>query len=78
MRRWLWLADGSRIRQRTEHRNRLWSCDLFEDRTHDGRKYRSRNIVDEFTRERLAIPVARRLRPMNVIELLVVSPAPPA
>ena len=48
----------------------MWSQDLVKDRTHDGRKYHKLNIGDEFTRECLAIHVARRLRSMNVIELL--------
>ena len=66
----IWLADGSCIRLRAAHRNHVWSYDFMEDRTHDGRKYRMLNIVDEFTRECLAIRIARRLRSMDVIELL--------
>jgi HTH-like domain len=34
----LWLADGSCIRLRPEHRNHVWSYDFVEERTHDGRK----------------------------------------
>jgi hypothetical protein len=34
----LWLADGSCIRLRPQHRNHVWSYDFVEDRTHDGRK----------------------------------------
>ena len=45
----LWLADGSCIRLRPEHRNHVWSYDFVEDRTHDGRKYRMLNVIDEFT-----------------------------
>ena len=59
----LWLADGSCIRLRPEHRNHVWSYDFVEDRTHDGRKYRMLNVIDEFTHECLAIRVARKLRP---------------
>ena len=51
----LWLADGSCIRLRPEHRNHVWSYDFVEDRTHDGRKFRMLNVVDEFTHECLAI-----------------------
>src|SRR6185437_4853151 len=51
----LWLADGSCIRLRPEHRNHVWSYDFVEDRTHDGRKYRMLNVIDEFTHECLAI-----------------------
>jgi len=45
----LWFNDGSCIRLRAEHPNHVWSYDFVEDRTHDGRKYRMLNIVDEFT-----------------------------
>ena len=64
------LADGSCKRLRAEHANHVWSYDFVEDRTHDGRKYRMLNMVDEFTRECLAIRVARRLKSVDVIELL--------
>ena len=40
----LWLANGSCIRLRPEHRNHVWSYDFVEDRTHDGRKYRMLNV----------------------------------
>lgn len=66
----LWLADGSCIRLRPTHRNHVWSYDFVEDRTHDGRKYRMLNVIDEFTRECLAIRVARRLRSTDVIDVL--------
>ena len=58
----LWLADGSCIRLRPEHRNHVWSYDFVEDRTHDGRKYRMLNVLDEFSHECLAIRVARKLK----------------
>jgi putative transposase len=66
----LWLNDGSCIRLRPEHPNHVWSYDFVEDRTHDGRKYRMLNVVDEFTRECLAIRVDRRLSSLDVIDLL--------
>ena len=46
----LWLNDGSCVRLRPEHPNHVWSYDFVEDRTHDGRKYRMLNLIDEFTR----------------------------
>ena len=66
----LWLADGSCIRLRPEHRNHVWSYDFVEDRTHDGRKFRMLNIIDEFTHECLAIRVSRRLKSIDVIDVL--------
>jgi len=47
----LWFNDGSCIRLRAERPNHVWSYDFMEDRTHDGRKIRMLNVVDEFTRE---------------------------
>jgi transposase InsO family protein len=65
----LWLADGSCIRLRPEHRNHVWSYDFVEDRTHDGRRFRMLNVVDEFPRECLAIRVGRRLGAAEVIDV---------
>ena len=66
----LWLNDGSCIRLRPEHPNHVWSYDFVEDRTHDGRKYRMLNLIDEFTRECLAIRVDRKLNSTDVIDVL--------
>ena len=66
----LWLADGSCIRLRPERPNQVWAYDFVEDRTRDARKYRMLCVVDEFTREALAIKVARRLDSNHVIEVL--------
>ncbi|WP_131113105.1 IS3 family transposase [Lichenihabitans psoromatis] len=66
----LWLNDGSCIRLRPEHRDHVWSYDFVEDRTHEGRKFRTLNVVDEFTRECLAIRVARKLNSTDVIDVL--------
>jgi transposase InsO family protein len=66
----LWLNDGSCIRLRPEHPNHVWSYDFVEDRTHDGRKFRMLNLIDEFTRECLAIRVSRKLKAVDVIEVL--------
>jgi len=66
----LWLNDGSCIRLRPERPNHVWSYDFVEDRTHDGRKYRMLNVIDEFTRECLAIRIDRKLNSTAVIEVL--------
>ena len=66
----LWLNDGSCVRLRAEHRNHVWSYDFVEDRTHDGRKYRMLNVIDEFTHECLAICIERSLKSADVIDVL--------
>ena len=47
----LWLSDGSCIRLRPEYTNHLWSYDILEDKTHNGKKFRILNIMDEYSRE---------------------------
>jgi len=42
----------------------------MEDRTHEGRKYRMLNLIDEYTHECLAIRVDRRLNSTDVIDVL--------
>jgi transposase InsO family protein len=66
----LWLNDGSCIRLRALHRDHVWSYDFVSARAHDGVPMRMLTIVDEFTRECLAIDVARRLSSDDVLERL--------
>jgi len=66
----LWLNDGSCIRLRPERRNHVWSYDFVEAKTHDGRKVRPMTLIDEFTRECLAIRVARRINSLGVLETM--------
>ncbi len=66
----LWLNDGSCIRLRPTHRNHVWSYDFVADRSHDGRPIRMLTVLDEYTRECLAIVVARRLNSNDVLECL--------
>ena len=66
----LWLADGSCIRLRPTHKNHVWSYDFVSEQTHDGRKFKILNIIDEYTRECLASFVARRIRSQDVILIL--------
>ena len=69
-RRRLWLNDGSCIRLRPERANHVWSYDFVNARTHDGRLLRILALIDEYTRECLALRVARRLNSQDVIETL--------
>ena len=66
----LWLNDGSCIRLRPEHKNHVWSYDFVMARTADGKAFRMLNIIDEYTRECLAILVARKIKKQDVIALL--------
>ena len=66
----LWLNDGSCVRLRPEYKDHVWSYDFMVDRTTDGRSFRILTILDEYTRECLAIEVERRITSQNVIDKL--------
>jgi transposase InsO family protein len=66
----LWLNDGSCVRLRPERANHVWAYDFVKAMTHDGRALRLLVLLDEYTRECLAIRVARRLGHAEVIEVL--------
>jgi transposase InsO family protein len=66
----LWLNDGSCVRMRPERANHVWAYDFVSAMTHDGRTLRLLVLIDEYTRECLAIRVARRLGSYEVIETL--------
>ncbi len=69
-RRRLWFNDGSCIRLRPEHPDHVWSYDFVQHYTHDGRKFRILTILDEYTRQCLAIDVERRLNRESVLDRL--------
>ncbi len=60
-RRRLWLNNGSCIRLRPQFKDHVWSYDFVIARTAEGRAFRILNIIDEYTRECLAILVKRRI-----------------
>ena len=66
----LWLNDGSCLRLRPSGQNHVWAYDFVQARTHDGRALKMLTVIDEFTRECLAIEVARRLRSDDVLQVL--------
>lgn len=69
-RRRLWMNDGSCIRLRPERKNHVWTYDFVADRTHDGRSMRMLTVLDEYTRECLAIRVERKIKADGVLEEL--------
>jgi putative transposase len=66
----LWLNDGSCVRLRPEYKNHVWTYDFVFDRTHNGRPLKMLTVVDEYSRESLAIEVARRLTSKDVIRVM--------
>jgi putative transposase len=69
-RRRLWFNNGSCIRLRPEYRNHVWSYDFLAERTSDGKAIRMLNIIDEYTKECLAIKVGRKITSSDVIDTL--------
>jgi len=66
----LWLNDGSCVRLRPQYKNHVWSYDFMIARTSDRRAFRILTVLDEYTRECLAIRVERRLSSEDVIDQL--------
>lgn len=66
----LWLNDGSCIRLRPSWRNHVWAYDFVHDRTKDGRAFRMLTVIDEYSKECLAITTKRKLKSGDVLETL--------
>lgn len=66
----LWMNDGSCVRLRPAYKDHVWSYDFVQARTRDGRSFRMLAIIDEYTRECLAIDVSRKLNHDDVLERL--------
>ena len=64
------LNDGSCVRLRPEYRAHVWSYDFVHCRTDDGKAFQTLNILDEYSRECLAIRVKRKLNSTDVIDAL--------
>jgi putative transposase len=66
----LWLNYGSYVRLRAEYPRHVWSYDFVMNRTQGGKAFRTLNVIDEFTRECLAIWVVSNLKGEDVQECL--------
>ena len=66
----LWLNDGACVRLRPTHRNHVWSYDFVADRTQDGRAIKILTVIDEYSRESLAILAARKIKSDDVLHCL--------
>jgi len=67
------LPGGSQngcVRHRAERINHVWSYDFLVDRTEDGRQLKLLAVIDEYTRECLAIEVGRTFIAREVIDVL--------
>ena len=57
-------------RSQTTSVNERWSMDFMSDELYDGSRIRVLTLVDNHSRESLALHVARRIRGRNVVEIL--------
>ncbi len=69
-RRRLGASENGCTRRRAEHRNHVWSYDFVIDRTEDGRRLKMMPVVDEYTRECLALEVERSISAEDVVRTL--------
>ncbi len=67
LRRMPGMSANGCVRHRSMHRNHVWSYDVLTERTEDGRQLRILVVIDEFTRECLAIEVGRSFTARDVI-----------
>ena len=61
---------NSCIRHRAEYKDHVWSYDFLTDYTEDGRRLKLLVVIDEFTRESLAIEVRRSFTANQVVQVL--------
>jgi putative transposase len=63
-------SENSCVRHRAERINHVWSYDFVADWTEDGRQLKMLVVLDEFTRECLAIEVDRCFTAADVVGVL--------
>jgi transposase InsO family protein len=66
----LWLNDGSCVRLRPKSRNHVWAYDFLFDRTNNGVALKLLTVVDEYSRECLAVEVGRKMTSQDVLRVL--------
>jgi transposase InsO family protein len=69
-RRRLGTAAGGIVRRQAERRNHVWSVDFIFDRTRSGRPVKMLVVIDEFTRECLALEVGRKFTGVDFVNVL--------
>jgi len=69
-RRYLGSAEGGITRLRAERPNHVWAIDFVHDRTADGRMLKILVVIDEYTRECLALHASRSIRGEDVRDTL--------
>ncbi len=63
-------SENGCTRRRAEHKDHVWSYDFVMDATEDGRRLKMMPVVDEYTRECLALEVERSITAEDVVRTL--------
>ena len=64
------LGESTAVRQRAQRPRHVWSWDFLQDQTSDGSNLRILTLIDEHTRQCLAMHVARSIRAVDVITVM--------
>ena len=64
-------SESGIVRHQARHKDHVWAWDFIHDRTEDGRPLKWLSVVDEYTRECLALETARSMRSNDVIDVLI-------
>ncbi len=63
-------SENSCMSRKAEYKNHVWCWDFTMDETVDGRRLKWFSVMDEFTRECLALEVERRMKAKDVVAIL--------
>jgi transposase InsO family protein len=66
----LGTSDQGIVRHQPSHKGHVWAWDFIHDRDANGRPLKWLSIVDEYTRECLALEVDRSIKAADVIDVL--------
>lgn len=63
-------SENGILKRKAEHRNDVWTWDFIHDRDASGRPLKWLSVVDEYTRECVALEVERGLNSARVLEVI--------
>ena len=66
----LYHKDSSIIRLRPQYQNHIWAIDFVHDKLSNGGAYKMLTVLDEYTRQALAVAVNTRMGSAAVLEAL--------
>lgn len=65
------VSDNGVVRRKAQGKDDVWAWDFVFDRTENGGSLKWLSIVDEYTRESLALEVGRTMNSVNVVNTLI-------